>query len=174
MNPEINTIAMINRDLKKGPTPKGHFYGHGNNPTGELIKSIQKNIDMKPRRRAVHAELRKESESFDGWLKYEVTIENPDGSIEHVPAYGKDLQDALSRVVHDQRVNTIEKKVIKKIPEIGWMLAWFLGAAFILEQVLRAPENSYTGVIAVGSVVLYFLVSLSIINWFNFRNRPRK
>ena len=61
------------------------------------------------RRRAVHAELRKESATFNGWLKYEVTIQEEDGSIDKVPAYGKDLQDALGRVVHDEKVLRIEK-----------------------------------------------------------------
>ena len=56
---------------------------------------------MKRKAKAIHAELRKESKSFDGWLKYEITIQYPNGKTEQVPAYGKDLQDALSRVAHD-------------------------------------------------------------------------
>ena len=71
---------------------------------------------MKKRKKiAINAELRKESKSFDGWFKYEVTIKNEDGKTQVVPAYGKDLQDALSRVVHDENVKKIETKVIKKM-----------------------------------------------------------
>ena len=84
----------------------------------------------KKRRVATNATLRKESKTFDGWLKYEVEVKNEDGSVETVPAYGKDLQDALQRVVHDETVKKIETKVIRKIPETGWAFAWFLGLAF--------------------------------------------
>ena len=64
---------------------------------------------MKRRAKAIHAELRKGSIAFDGWLKYEVTIEHPNGKQEKVPAYGKDLQDALSRVAHDKKVEQLTK-----------------------------------------------------------------
>ena len=59
------------------------------------------------KRKAIHAELRKESKTFEGWLKYEVTIQEEDGKTSKVPAYGKDLQDALSRVVHDEKVEKL-------------------------------------------------------------------
>ena len=71
----------------------------------------------KQKAKVLNATLRKESETFNGYFKYEVEIENEDLSTEKVPAYGKDLQDALSRVVHDRRVEKI-LPVVKKIPEI--------------------------------------------------------
>ena len=64
------------------------------------------------KKKAINAVYRKDSESFPEWLKYEVTILSEDGEISKVPAYGKDLQDALSRVVHDDKVKKIEKKVL--------------------------------------------------------------
>jgi hypothetical protein len=76
------------------------------------------------RKKAIKAEYRKDSESFPEWLKYEVTVLNEDGTIEKVPAYGKDLQDALSRVVHDERVNKIESKT-RSIPSWAWGLLYF-------------------------------------------------
>ena len=62
------------------------------------------------KRKAVQAELRKESKTFKGWLKYEVTIQNVNGSTEVVPAYGKDLQDALSRVAHDEKIIKLQNQ----------------------------------------------------------------
>lgn len=123
---------------------------------------------------AVHAELRKESQTFDGWLKYEVTIKNEDGKLEKVPAYGKDLQDALSRVVHDSRVKVLEEKVIKKVPETGWAVAWFMGQALTTSLIYYNVSYSYVGYYIVGSIALYALATLSIFNWFTLRNRSKK
>ena len=129
---------------------------------------------MIKKRRAVHAELRKQSQAFDGWLKYEITIENTDGSIEKVPAYGKDLQDALSRVVHDERVEKIESKIIKKVPEAGWAIAWILGLSLIVTSMYYNFTEKYIGVYLVGAIIAYAFATLSVSNWFNLRNRINK
>ena len=76
------------------------------------------------KKKAIHAEYRKTSESFPDWLKYEITILNEDGSTEKVPAYGKDLQDALSRVVHDEKVEKLTQRT-NFIPWWGWVILWF-------------------------------------------------
>lgn len=123
---------------------------------------------------AINAELRKESQTFDGWLKYEVTIKNEDGTLEKVPAYGKDLQDALSRVVHDYRVKVLEEKVIKKVPETGWAVAWFMGQALMTSLIYYNVNYAYVGYYIVGSIVLYALATLSIFNWFTLKNRSKK
>lgn len=123
---------------------------------------------------AVHAELRKESQTFDGWLKYEVTIKNEDGKLETVPAYGKDLQDALSRVVHDSRVKVLEEKVIKKVPETGWAVAWFLGLGLITSLIYYNVNHSHVSYYIIGSIMIYALTTLSVFNWFTLRNRSKK
>lgn len=128
---------------------------------------------MKNRRKAIHAELRKESKSFEGWLKYEVTIKNVDGTTEVVPAYGKDLQDALTRVVHDEKVRKIETKVIKKIPESGWVFAWFLGLALTTSMIYYNVEHKYAGIYLVVALLLYTFMTLSVNNWFKLRNRSK-
>ena len=127
---------------------------------------------LKPK--AIHAELRKESKTFEGWLKYEVTIKHPDGTEEQVPAYGKDLQDALSRVVHDQKVIKLENKIIKKIPETVWVFAWFLGMALTVLLISNNIEHKYAGLWIVGAIAVYTTGSLSINNWFTLRNRDKK
>lgn len=122
---------------------------------------------------AIHAELRKESQTFDGYLKYEVTIKNHDGSIEKVPAYGKDLQDALSRVVHDAKVTELETSFIRKIPVTGWALSWFLGLALIVVLVYDLADSKYQGLWFLGSAISYAFATLSISNWFTLRNRAK-
>ena len=122
---------------------------------------------------AIHAELRKESQKFDGYLKYEVTITDQNGKLEVVPAYGKDLQDALGRVVHDDRVAKLEASVIKKVPLNGWVVAWFLGLALITITVHDNIENKNVGFYIMGAILMYALATVTVTNWFTLRNRAR-
>jgi hypothetical protein len=121
------------------------------------------------KRRAINASLRKESQTFDGWLKYEVEIQNPDGTTELVPAYGKDLQDALSRVVHDEKVVKLEKRA-KRIPDVVWAALWF---GYILGWTLLTYEVStedFAGLFFVSGIVIVSTATLWAKNWFRKRN----
>lgn len=129
------------------------------------------NKKAKAKKIAIHAELRKESQAFDGYLKYEVSVKNPDGSIEKVPAYGKDLQDALSRVVHDEKVVNLEKKIVKKLPEVAWVIAWILGLSLLVVLTTNYIKNEYTGLWFLAIIAGYAIGTLSISNWFKLRNR---
>jgi|TARA_B110000503_G_scaffold26884_1_gene42565 hypothetical protein len=126
------------------------------------------------KQKAIHAEYRKTSETFPEWLKYEVTLLNEDGTTSKVPAYGKDLQDALSRVVHDSKVKKLEKKYIKKLPVTGWVIAWFLGLSLILTNMYSSIGHNYVGVYIVGAIVTYTFMTLSVANWFSLRNLDKK
>jgi len=121
------------------------------------------------KRRAVNATLRKESQTFEGWLKYEVEIQNPDGTTEVVPAYGKDLQDALSRVVHDEKVVKLEKKA-KRIPDVVWVILWF---GYILGWTLLTYEVSaekFEGIFFVSGIALVSAATIWAKTWFRKRN----
>jgi len=121
------------------------------------------------KRKAINASLRKESRTFDGWLKYEVEIQNEDGTTEMVPAYGKDLQDALSRVVHDERVVKLEKRA-KRIPDVVWVMLWF---GYILGWTLLTYEvsaNKFEGIFFVGGIALVTGVTVWAKTWFRRRN----
>ena len=85
------------------------------------------------KQKVINATYRKDSNTFPDWLKYEFEILNEDGTTEMIPAYGKDLQDALSRVVHDKKVVQVEQRT-KRIPDIVWVVLWF---GYILDQVRR-------------------------------------
>ena len=122
------------------------------------------------KRKAIHAELRKESKSFEGWLKYEVTILEEDGKTIKVPAYGKDLQDALRRVVHDEKVEKLEKKT-KRIPDFLWVILWFgymLGWTMLTYEV--SPYDKFDGLFFIGGIALITGVTLWAKTWFRKRN----
>src|SRR5210317_483061 len=122
------------------------------------------------RRKAIQAELRKESQTFNGWLKYEVTIQNEDGSTEKVPAYGKDLQDALSRVVHDEKVQKLEKRT-KRIPDLVWAVLWFgymFGWTMLTYEV--SPYDKFDGLFFIGGIALITGITVWAKAWFRKRN----
>ena len=118
------------------------------------------------KRKVLNVSYRKDSNTFADWMKYEIEILNEDGSTTLIPAYGKDLQDALSRVVHDD-------KVINRVPENGWVVAWFLGFALTLTTIYYFGEGKYVGFYLIGSIFLYALATISVTNWFTLRNKDK-
>ena len=124
---------------------------------------------MKRRAKAIHAELRKGSIAFDGWLKYEVTIEYPDGSREKVPAYGKDLQDALSRVAHDKKVEKVAKTKIPLLTAI--FVISLITSAFATIAINIDALGAFIGPVILATIVVLSTLTISIANWFNFKNR---
>lgn len=107
------------------------------------------------KKKAIRVEYRKDSGSFPKWLKYEVTILSEDGTIEKIPAYGKDLQDALSRVVHDERIENIQNKT-NLIPYWTWPLLYFIGMLFISIWTVSYNEPLFIVSGLVGTVIFIF------------------
>jgi len=63
------------------------------------------------RRRAVNCKLIRKSKSNKGYCKYEVTVSEKDGTYHKEPAYGRDMQDAISRLMWKERTYKIERKI---------------------------------------------------------------
>ena len=125
------------------------------------------------KQKVINVTYRKDSKTFPDWLKYEVELLNEDGSTTKIPAYGKDLQDALSRVVHDQRVDLVEKQA-KRIPDIVWVILWFgyiLGWTMLTYEV--SPYNKFNGIFFIGGIALITGVTVWAKAWFRKRNRDR-
>ena len=120
------------------------------------------------KKKAIHAEYRKTSESFPEWLKYEITILNEDGSTEKVPAYGKDLQDALSRVVHDEKVEKLTQRT-NFIPWWGWVILWFSYLGFI-SYLWQSSGN--TDVLGIGILSAMSLIVV-LMFWGKERNKDK-
>ena len=126
------------------------------------------------KQKVINVTYRKDSQSFPKWMKYEVEILNEDGTTQLIPAYGKDLQDALSRVVHDDRVEKVEERV-KRIPDLVWAILWFgyiLGWTMLTYEI--SPYNKLNGIFFVGGIGLITLITLLGKSWFRKRNRDIK
>ena len=63
------------------------------------------------RRRAVKCEFVEKSKTSPGYLKYEVTICEKDGTIHTEPAYGIDMQSAIARLLNKERTVKVEKQI---------------------------------------------------------------
>jgi len=62
------------------------------------------------RRRAIDCKFVEKSKTSPGYLKYEITICESDGTTHTKPAYGVDMQDAISRLINKERTIKVEKK----------------------------------------------------------------
>ena len=76
------------------------------------------------RRRAIDCKIIARSKSNPGYCKYMITIAELDGTIHKQPAYGKDMQGALSRLMNTERTVKVEKKLENNTGLI--FLAWLL------------------------------------------------
>jgi hypothetical protein len=84
---------------------------------------------MKSRRKAISAELVRESKDNPGYFRYNIEIEEVDGTRHTVPAYGKDMQDAISRLVWNERAhNKLTSVIIGFVIFIPFLTACVLGA----------------------------------------------
>ena len=66
------------------------------------------------KRKAIDCKLVKESSTYEGYFKYIVTVEDVDGSISKHPSYGKDMQDAIRRLVRSEHADKVVQVVEKK------------------------------------------------------------
>jgi len=109
------------------------------------------------RQKIINVTYRKESIAFPDWLKYEIVILNEDGSEDTIPAYGKDLEDAISRVKHDKRVEVVEKR-IEKSPIWVWLLIWisYMGVVSSLAVEYSSPIIVSVGLSGAVFIGLYF------------------
>ena len=84
----------------------------------------------KNRRRAIHCELLEPSKTSPGYYKYQIKIRELDGSEHVVPAYGKDMQDAIERLLWNERVESVmeKKATVPIIVILGLAIVFLFGA----------------------------------------------
>ncbi len=121
------------------------------------------------KQKVIDVKYRKESKTFPDWMKYEITLLNEDGSTEKHPAYGKDLQDALSRVVHDKKVNKVQKTT-SKFPWWGWAIIWFIYIGGLAVYTSTSRDNGL--VFGVGMTLPVVLVTL-LNRWSIEKNKDK-
>ena len=99
---------------------------------------VKDKYDFK-RRRAIECKFVEKSKTSPGYLKYEVTICEKDGTIHKKPAYGIDVQSAIARLVNQERTAIVEKKVTNN--PLLFFIAWVILMAWpvLLTQTHNSP-----------------------------------
>ena len=90
------------------------------------------------RRKAIDCKLLKQSNTHEGYYKYLVTIREKDGTINKQPAYGTDMQDAISRLVWSERT----EKVTSKIEKSPMYISLFVIITLIIPAVYTSSTNN--------------------------------
>ena len=117
----------------------------------------------KERRRATNAELVRESKDNPGYYRYNITIKEVDGTVHDVPAYGKDLEDAIERLVWNERVEKVANK-----KGIMPMFAVFLLIIVALSGMIGVVKNNPLWVLGgLGSCGLILIVTSWIDSYLN-------
>jgi hypothetical protein len=118
---------------------------------------------MKSRRKAISAEMVRESKDHPGYFKYQVTIEEVDGTTHVVPAYGKDMQDAISRLVWTERRDSItKKKAATPILVLSWL------TTIIVPGIIAGMTNDPRWILgALGFSILLALSAVATDKYFN-------
>ena len=119
------------------------------------------------RRRALKCELLKKSETHKGYCKYMVTIGEKDGRVHKQPVYGKDMQDALSRLINTELTNKVEKKLETSTGYV--FLTWILIMG--VPVLVGDAESPFFLVYVFGSVGVMLGIACW---WYNYVNKGDK
>ena len=109
------------------------------------------------KRRAIDCKLLKRSATHDGYCKYIVTIGEKDGTVHKQSVYGKDMQDALSRLLWHERT----EKVVKVAEKGNGTPIMALALAILVIPALYTAETNNplyllwtVGILVVGYVIM--------------------
>ena len=110
----------------------------------------------KQTRKALDCKLIGQSDIDSKYFKYEVTIQEADGSVYKAPAFGRDMQDALSRLVWNERTEAVSKYANKRPwMQVVTMLSIFcvLGIFAIQSKTHDDPIWILAGLASLGAIV---------------------
>ena len=120
----------------------------------------EKKKDKYDRRRAIECKLLKKSDTHKGYAKYMITIGEKDGTIHKQPAYGKDMQDALSRLLKKELTVKVEKKMETNT---GWIfISWLVCMGW--PALLLNHDSPKLLIYGIGSVMVLFVIAAW---WYN-------
>jgi len=113
------------------------------------------------RRRALECTFVEKSKNNPGYLKYLVTIGEKDGTKHTQPVYGKDMQDALSRLINQERTVKVERKLENNTGFIFliWLVLMGVPAFFVKHH------TPWFLVYTMGTLLVLILVATW---WYNY------
>jgi len=106
-----------------------------------------------PRRKAISSKLIRKSKSHPHYFKYEITIQEKDGQIYNQPAYGKDMQDALSRLIWEERTTKVGR-TMSRLDALWIFTVWVI--SLVIPTILATHNhNPIWLLLTVGCVVTF-------------------
>ena len=121
------------------------------------------------RRKAIDCKLVKESNTYQGYFKYIVTIQEADGSISKHPTYGKDMQDAMKRLVRSEHADKVVEVVEKKQHFILLILFALCVLIPLFGGIYNTENRDWWMVLPLVTIIIVFVI-FEILE----RNRLRK
>ena len=114
------------------------------------------------RRRAIDCKILKKSTTHTNYYKYEITVAETDGTKTTHPVYGKDMQNALKRLMNQEKTSKVERKLETNTGLI--FLSWLvvMGAPAIL---FGAQNTPYYLAAIFGSIIMITVVATL---WYNY------
>ena len=119
--------------------------------------------ENKMRRKAIDCKMIGPSSSSPGYFKYEITIEEESGKIHKEPAYGLDMQDAISRLVWTERV----EKVNPKANIIIIIICAWLTSIIVPSIIATKTENPIWILVAFVLASLLTFLTVQVEKYFN-------
>lgn len=116
------------------------------------------------RRRALECKLIEKSKSNPGYLKYIVTIGEKDGTKYTKPVYGKDMQDALSRLINKERTVKVEKRAMNNPFLVFLLWVALMGWPAMLTDTHNQPSLIFYTFVSILGLVFIGLWWHSYIN----------
>ena len=116
------------------------------------------------RRRAIKCEILKKSTSHKNYCKYKITICELDGTVHSEVAYGKDMQDALSRLINTERTVKVEKKIESNVLWILLIWAAIMGWPTLITD---GGSPMYILYMFISVITMFGLAAL----WYNYINK---
>ena len=115
----------------------------------------------KQTRKALDCKLVGQSDINSKYYKYEVTIQEADGSVYKAPAFGRDMQDALSRLVWNERTEAVSKFANKR----PWMQVVPILSIFCVLGIFAFQSKTHDDPIWIlaGLVSLGAIVGISVL-----------
>ena len=115
----------------------------------------------KETRKALDCKLVGQSDIDPRYFKYEVTIQEPNGDVYKAPAFGRDMQDALSRLVWNERTEAVSKFADKK----PWMQIVPLLSLFCVLGIFAIQSKTHDDPIWIlaGLASLGVIVGMSVL-----------
>ena len=108
------------------------------------------------KRKATDCKFIRESNSNPGYNKYIVTVKECDGTTSQVPAYGKDMQDALSRLVWTERgekMDSMLNKLNSTVAVFAFLLVMTIATLLPNTPLMLGIIFGVAAVLAIGVVL---------------------